>query len=89
MYIAFVPDSETSFPVPVPVPQASFDYGSGRPSARCWGWGKGRLGTERLFLPNSRSGSGKVISSDTFLFLDSADCVNDQLYIAAADIGFF
>ncbi len=73
----------------VPIHKASFDYGSGRPSARCWGWGKGRLGIGLLFLPKSGSGSGKVISAGTFLFSDSSDCENDQLYIAAADLGFF
>jgi hypothetical protein len=35
----------------VPIHQASFDHESERPSARCWGWGKGRLGTDLLFLP--------------------------------------
>jgi hypothetical protein len=30
-----------------------------------------------------------VILQGTFLFFDSVDCENDQLYIAAADIGFF
>ncbi len=33
----------------VPIHQASFDHGSKGPSARCWGWGKGRLGTGLLF----------------------------------------
>ncbi len=47
--------------------QASFDHESERPSARCWGWGKGRLGTGLLFLPKNRSGSGEVVSAGTFL----------------------
>ena len=46
----------------VPIHQASFDHESKRPSARCWGWGKGRLGTGLLFLPKNRSGSGEVVS---------------------------
>jgi hypothetical protein len=41
------------------------------------------------FSPKSSSGSDKVISAGTFLFLDSVDCENDHLHIAAADIGFF
>ncbi len=59
------------------------------PSARCRGWGKRRLGTGLLFIPKNRTGSGKVILPGTFLFLDSVDCENDQLFIAAADIRFF
>jgi hypothetical protein len=32
----------------VPIHQASLDHKSKGPSARCWGWGKGRLGTGLL-----------------------------------------
>ncbi len=31
------------------------DQGSGRSSARCRGWGKGKLGTELFLIPENRS----------------------------------
>ncbi len=43
--------------------------GSGRPSARCWGWGKGRLGTGFLFSQKNGSSSGEGVWAGFILSL--------------------